>query len=177
MRYDLVGDCGAGKGQARLDTADGVNAGPNVNGIKPPHGAGIAVPSAQESVNIGPQQGRVDKCRAIEDVAVGERGQLGAELGRQPSLDRRSKADAIDPRYDRLREIASGEQAQDPLPLAVADLVAIRQLERELDDPSINVGYARFDRVRHRIAVGHRQHGPEIAGEDIGQKFRTQRSR
>jgi predicted DCC family thiol-disulfide oxidoreductase YuxK len=37
---------------ARLDVADGVDAGPGVDGIKPPNGAGSAVPCREEIVDI-----------------------------------------------------------------------------------------------------------------------------
>src|SRR5262249_38822346 len=156
--------------------ADGVDASPNANGIEPPYGAGIMMPPDQEIVEVMSQARPIDESRPPEDLVVCKGPQLGTEIAPQPLLDWHAEADTIDSPCDRLRQIALGQQAQDALALAAADLVAIRQLERELNDPSVDVGNARFDGMGHGIAIGHCQYRPEIAGEDIGQELLVERT-
>jgi len=60
-RYGRLGpiQCNIGSNgcerQARSNTTDGVNAGPGVDSIKPPNGAGSVVPSREKIVDITPK--------------------------------------------------------------------------------------------------------------------------
>src|SRR5215472_18166305 len=104
---------------------------------------------------------------AAEDVAVGKSRQLATKIVAQPLCNWRAKADAIRPRYDRLRQIVFSDQAQDALARSGTDLVVIRQSEGELDDPPVDIGNARLNRMRHGVAVGDGQYRPKIAGQHV----------
>src|SRR5439155_4784351 len=75
----------------------------------------------------------------------------------EPLVHRRWKA-VLDPslRDAELRVYEALERlTQEPFPLPVSELQAVRELHRELDDPVVQEGIPHLDGIAHAQAVGH----------------------